>query len=163
MSIFAVLAPISAAEFEVLHPPGFDNVMVLMTGEVLEGDAQRFADIVETLGGAHATLNVQGPGGRVVEALDIGAQVKTVGFATMVNTQAARDGQDPEESGVANARIGAFLNMIGLPLDAITYITTAPPDDFLPITRLPPAASASRCMSNTVWRRSPLRMRRPPK
>ena len=45
-----------------------------------------------------------------------------------------RDGETPEESGVANARIGAFLNMIGLPLDAITYITTAPPDATLPIT-----------------------------
>ena len=35
---------------------------------------------------------------------------------------------------MANARIGAFLNMIGLPLDAITYITTAPPGVTLPIT-----------------------------
>jgi hypothetical protein len=45
-----------------------------------------------------------------------------------------RDDDTAEESGVANARIGAFLNMIGLPLDAITYITTAPPDATLPIT-----------------------------
>ena len=44
------------------------------------------------------------------------------------------DNDTAEESGVANARIGAFLNMIGLPLDAITYITTAPPDAILPIT-----------------------------
>jgi hypothetical protein len=44
------------------------------------------------------------------------------------------DDDTAEESGVANARIGAFLNMIGLPLDAITYITTAPPDATLPIT-----------------------------
>ena len=35
---------------------------------------------------------------------------------------------------MGNATIGAFLNMIGLPLDAIKYITTAPPNGSLPIT-----------------------------
>ena len=156
---------VRAANFEVLRLPGYDNVIIMMTGEVTEGDAQRFADTVATLGGAHATLNVSGPGGLVNEALDIGAQVQEHRFATMVSAQTecysacaliwlagprrylspdsvigvhaafrTREDDTAEESGVANARIGAFLNMIGLPLDAITYITTAPPDDFLPIT-----------------------------
>lgn len=164
---FALIVPAAAhsADFEILRLPGFDNAMILMTGEVTEGDAQRFADTVETLGGAHATLNVSGPGGLVGEALDIGAQVRQQHFATMVSSNTEcysacaliwlagprrylapdsvigvhaafrmRDDETAEESGVANARIGAFLNMIGLPLDAITYITTAPPDAFLPIT-----------------------------
>lgn len=154
-----------AANFEVLRLPGYDNVMILMNGGVTKGDAQHFADTVETLGGAHATLSVSGPGGLVNEALDIGAQVREHRFATMVSSQAecysacaliwlagprrylspdsiigvhaafrTNDNDTAEESGVANARIGAFLNMIGLPLDAITYITTAPPDATLPIT-----------------------------
>lgn len=154
-----------AANFEVLRLPGYANVMILMNGAVTEGDALRFANTVETLGGAHATLNVSGPGGVVNEALDIGAQVQEHRFATMVSSQTecysacaliwlagprryispdsvigvhaafrSSDDDTAEESGVANARIGAFLNTIGLPLDAITYITTAPPDATLPIT-----------------------------
>lgn len=156
---------VSGANFEILRLPGYDNVMIMMTGEVVEGDAQRFDDAVAALGGAHATLNVSGPGGLVNEALDIGAQVQEHRFATMVSAQTdcysacaliwlagprrylspdsvigvhaafrTRDDDTAEESGVANARIGAFLNMIGLPLDAITYIATAPPDATLPIT-----------------------------
>ena len=156
---------LSAATFEAIRAPGFDNVMIMMTGEVTDGDAQRFADTIATLNGAHATLNVSGAGGLVSEALDIGSQVQEHRFATMVSTQAecysacaliwlssqrrylsadsligvhaafrTSENEKPEESGVANARIGAFLNMIGLPLDAITYITTAPPDGMLPIT-----------------------------
>ena len=154
-----------AANFEVLRLPGFENAMIMMTGEVTDGDAQRFEELVATLGGAHATLNVSGPGGLVNEALDIGAQVQEHRFATMVSSQTecysacaliwlagprryispdsvigvhaafrTSDNDTAEEFGVANARIGAFLNMIGLPLDAITYITTAPPDATLPIT-----------------------------
>ena len=61
--------------------------MIMMTGEVTEGDAQRFDETVATLGGAHATLNVSGPGGLVNEALDIGAQVQEHRFATMVSPQ----------------------------------------------------------------------------
>lgn len=156
---------VSAASFETLRAPGFENVIIIMTGEVTEGDAQRFADIVATLAGAHATLNVSGPGGLVNEALDIGAQVQEHRFATMVSSQtecysacaliwlagprrylsadsvigvhaAFRTSEDEtqEESGAANASIGAFLNTIGLPLDAIIYITTAPPNTTLPIT-----------------------------
>lgn len=154
------------AEFKILRLPGLDNVIVTMRGAVTEGDARRFSDTVATLGGAHATLNVSGPGGLVNEALDIGAQVQEHQFATMVSSQAecysscaliwlagtrryiAPDsvigvhaafrtrGDTAEESGVSNAKIGAFLNMIGLPLDAISYITTAPPDATLPITPL---------------------------
>lgn len=162
---FCAVPAVSAANFEVLRIPGFDNLIILMTGEVIEGDAQRFEDIVDTLGGAHATLNVSGPGGLVNEALDIGAQVQQRRFATMVSAQMecysacaliwlagprrylspdsaigvhaafrTREDETREESGAANARIGAFLNMIGLPLDAITYITTAPPNATLPIT-----------------------------
>lgn len=154
-----------AADFEILRLPGYDNVIIMMTGEITEGDAQRFDDTVADIGGAHATLNVSGPGGLVNEALDIGAQVQEHRFATMVSAQTecysacaliwlagprrylapdsvigvhaafrTRDDDTAEESGVANARIGAFLNMVGLPLDAITYITTAPPDATLPIT-----------------------------
>ncbi len=67
---------------------GYENVMIMMTGEVTEGDAQRFDDIVAGLGGTDATLNVSGPGGLVNEALDIGAQVQEHRFATMVSTQA---------------------------------------------------------------------------
>jgi hypothetical protein len=33
-----------AANFEVLRLPGYENVMILMNGEVTEGDAQHFAN-----------------------------------------------------------------------------------------------------------------------
>jgi hypothetical protein len=164
--LFLTVTPsVRAATFEVLRLPGYDDVIIMMTGEVTAGDAQRFDDTVSTLGGAHTTLNVSGPGGLVSEALDIGAQVQERRIATMISAQAecysacaliwlagprrylapdsvigvhaafrTREGETPQDSGVGNARIGAFLNMIGLPLDAISYITTVPPDDFLPIT-----------------------------
>ena len=155
----------NAATFDIVSAPEYDNVIVLMNGEISEGDAQRFSDIVATLGATHATIAIQGPGGLVGEALDIGAQIRIAHFATMVASQTecysacaliwlagerrylAQDsiigvhaayrsepGDQRTESGVANASIGAFLNMIGLPLDAITYVTTAPPDQIQPIT-----------------------------
>ncbi len=153
-----------AATFQVLRPPGYDDVIVTMTGEVTDGDAERFEKIATSLGGAHATVNVSGPGGLLDEALDIGVQVQEHHFSTMVSPGAecfsscaliwlsgvgrylspssiigvhaayTRDGDINTVSGRANAKIGAFLNMIGLPLDAITYITTAGPDDAKMIT-----------------------------
>ena len=73
-----------AAEFEILRVPQYDNVIVIMTGEIVRGDGSRFAEVVESLEGAHATVSVQGPGGLLDEALDIGSQIRLAGFATMV-------------------------------------------------------------------------------
>lgn len=83
----SVAGPIAAAEFEVLRMPEFDNVIISMKGEVVRSDAASLAELIESLDGAHATLNVQGPGGLVDEALDIGAQVNMAGYATMVSAQ----------------------------------------------------------------------------
>lgn len=38
------------------------------------------------------------------------------------------------ESGVANAQIGAFLNQLGLSMQAVRYFTSADPDNLLPLT-----------------------------
>lgn len=62
-------------------------------------------------------------------------------------------GKKKRESGVGNALVGAYLNTLGLPLEAIEYITTPPPDDVqwltmrdalglgINVLTIPPAAS----------------------
>lgn len=151
----------NAAEIELLDIPG-DIKFVSIKGEITNGDGGRFYDVVENLNRVSVVL--QSPGGLVGEALQIGAEIRIRGFATMV----LADGQcfsacgliwvsgarryisadsmigfhaayreengEYRESGVANAEIGSYLTHLGLRIEAIRFFTIAGPDDFLMLT-----------------------------
>lgn len=163
MGGFAV-GPLAVAEFDVLRPPGSDHTMVLMVGPIVASDAARFIDVVEPL--SAASVVVSGPGGIMSEALDIGAEIRLRGFATMVlpdetcasacggvwlsgvrrymsessniGFHAAYSVRDgvAHETGIGNAELGSFFTQLGYGIDAIRFLTAALPKG---LARLTPA------------------------
>lgn len=155
---------VSAADFEVLLPPTVKHPMVLVSGAIELGDADRFYDAVKHLQSAGVILS--GPGGAVSDALQIGAAIQMRGFTTMVlpgaecasacgiiwlsgvrrymsddsfiGFHAAYFVQDgvPLETGMGNAEIGSFLTHLGYGTEAIRFLTAAPPNG---LNRLTPA------------------------
>lgn len=139
-----------------------DVRIVSMKGEITEGDAKIYDLIAK--GRSSVILVVSGPGGLLSPALAIGARARSEGHATMVTNDAPclsacaliwlagtkrfmgddavvglhaayreRDGVK-SESGVANARVGAYLTMLGLSLRVVEFATTADPDSIARIT-----------------------------
>jgi hypothetical protein len=155
----ATAVPALAADFDVL-PGGDDYKMIVLRGEIVEGDADRFYEIAR--GVPRATVVLESLGGAVNEGLSIAAEVRLRDYATlvlegdgcfsmcaviwvasnrrymapdaMIGAHAAFNADDRTESGVANADIGAFLNEVGLSREAIRYFTLAKPDEFNLIT-----------------------------
>lgn len=150
----------SAAEMKLYE---IDKIAVVeMTGEIVEGDGDRFVKLVDS----HDQLSVvlQSSGGLVSEALQIGAEIRLRNFTTMVITEAKcysacaliwiagakrvmatnaeigfhaayrEENGEYRESGVANAEIGSYLTHLGLNIEAIRFFTTAGPDQFLLLT-----------------------------
>lgn len=153
--------PSIAAEIDVMDV-GTGTTAVFLRGEIVEGDADRFYSAVSDAG--HAMVTLDSPGGLVAEALSIGALIAERQFATyvppdvecasacaliwlagerrrmsdrsLVGFHAAyrlRDGQ-ATESGMANAEIGAYLTHLGLPVEAVRYITVSAPDEMMYLT-----------------------------
>jgi hypothetical protein len=58
--------------------------VLLVTGEIAEGDARRFAAHLEGLAEPPTVIALHSPGGLVHEALDIGRQVRAAGLPTAV-------------------------------------------------------------------------------
>lgn len=154
LCLFATSA--SAAEFQILRPPTANHPLVFVSGEIEPGDGDRFSETVDSLQSASVVLS--GPGGSISEALQIGAEIQIRGFTTMVlpDTECAsacgviwlsgvrrylseasfigfhaayivRDGI-PHETGMGNAEIGSFLTHLGYGIDAIRFLTAAPPN-----------------------------------
>ncbi len=145
-----------AAEIQILSPPGFDVTVVTLKGKIIPGDAERFVSAVENLG--KVVVAASGPGGSVNEALEIGATIRQRNFATqvlpdmecysacaLVWISGARrymsnsstigfhaawtlHNGEMREAGMGNAEIGSFLTHLGLRVEAIRFITQAPPD-----------------------------------
>ena len=166
LSIFClpIAADALAAEIEVVSVSSGEHAVVVVSGEISEGDALAFSEA--TSGIERATVVVQGPGGLVDEALSIGADINLRSFATLVapGTEcysacaliwlggkrrytsdeatigvhaAYYEGGDGSLriSGAGNAVLGAYLAQVGLRREAIQYITTAEPEeDFLYLT-----------------------------
>src|SRR5262245_28111834 len=147
-----------AADFKTLKLADTNVSLVFVTGVIAKGDAERFSEIVGALSTAKATIVLESPGGLVSEALDIGAQPRQRDFATMVlpdkecfsacaliwiaSTRSYMsassnigfhaayitvDGQS-RETGMGNAEIGFYLTHLGLRVEAIRFITNAPPE-----------------------------------
>ncbi|RWP68180.1 hypothetical protein [Mesorhizobium sp.] len=156
------IATAGAAEIELLDVPGLAVKMVSFKGEIVDGDAMKFRDVIDGLD--RVSVFLESPGGLVKEALEIGAEIRVRNFATVVSTgqdcfsacgliwvSGARrymsstskigfhaayreENGEYKESGVANAEIGSFLTHLGLRIEAIRFFTIAGPDQFLLLT-----------------------------
>jgi hypothetical protein len=130
------------------------NVISIM-GRIDATDDDRFDQLASGLTGPTVVV-LHSPGGLVIEGLNIGIAVRRHRYTTVVpddamcasicgmiwlagqprllgpnskiGFHAARRG-DGQESGKANALIGAYLTKLGLSYDAIVYMTDAAPDD----------------------------------
>lgn len=146
-----------AADFKVLTLPDYkDYSTILVSGVISEGDAERFEEVASGLRKATVTLN--SPGGSVSEALSIGASIRERNWATSVlpdnecfsacaliwiSSERRYISQSSvigfhaaykysngikAETGMGNAEIGSYLTHLGLRIEAIRFITQAPPD-----------------------------------
>ncbi|RWJ74662.1 MAG: hypothetical protein EOR35_31395 [Mesorhizobium sp.] len=150
-----------AADIDVLAVPGAVD-FVIIKGEITKGDGDRFVEVTQNR--EKVTVYLQSPGGLIREALQIGAEIRTRNYATLVAggdlcfsacgliwVSGARRYMSPDsligfhaayreeageflESGVANAEIGSFLTHLGLRIEAIRFFTIAGPNDFLLLT-----------------------------
>ncbi len=158
---FAV-SPSQSAEIKLVDL-GFDGVKsIWIRGTLEKGDANNFEQISENV--SHALVLLEGPGGRIEEALAMGAAIRSKGYATYVApdmhcysacaviwVSGARrrmsekskigfhavyvKGEDgPRETGMGNAELGSFLTHLGLPVEAIRFITLAAPNEMTLLT-----------------------------
>ena len=161
--VFALLVavPARAATFNTIQG---DPPVVMVDGEIMQGDGERFANQVASLD--QAIIALGSPGGSVISGLRMGQLIRDRGFSTYVPDRVicasacglvwlagqkrimapmarigfhaayvVRRGQ-ARESGAGNALIGAYLSRLGLSDEAIFYVAQAPPDD---MTWLSPA------------------------
>ncbi len=164
--------PARAATFVINagEPP-----VVVVSGEIVPGDGERFADRVQSLD--RAIVALASPGGSVLSGLRMGQLIHDRGFSTLVPDRAVcasacglvwlagkRRFMEPEarigfhaayivrrgraqESGAGNALIGAYLSRLGLTDRAILYVAQAAPDD---MTWLTPSAAGRLGLDLTV-------------
>jgi hypothetical protein len=153
--IFSVRS--DAANIE-LHPDvNGRRDLISVVGELFEGDGERFRATAERA--SNAIVAFSGPGGNVVAGLTIGEIIRLKNFATLVidndacasacalawlggtrrfmgarskiGFHAAHDKHSGNVSGMGNALVGGYLNRIGLPTQAVIYITAADPDQLV--------------------------------
>ena len=156
---FALAAPVnaSAAAFDVVKSGVKADIVV--SGELLRGDEERFAAVAGTLD-EDTTVWLAGPGGALQAALRIGTAIRLKGWRTAVQDgascasacglmwlggirrsvgQGAVVGfhaawiETPEgrkqETGAGNALVGSYLNRLGLTDAAVVFLTSAAPDE----------------------------------
>ena len=142
-----------AAEISVVPPEQGRPTVVLVKGTFDREDGDEFARKVAALTEAIVVFNSDG--GNVIAGVMIGEEINNRKLSTLVPNNArcasacaiawlggtkrfmgpesrigfhaAYDSKTGQESGAANAVIGAFLNKIGLPYSTIAYITQAAP------------------------------------
>jgi hypothetical protein len=128
--------------------------LVLVEGELEPDDPDQFQTKIASL--LKAIVAFQSDGGNLLAGIQIGETIRLKNFATFVpenmrcasacalawlgGTQrfmatgakigfhAAYNVKSGQETGVGNALLGAYLNKIGLPYEAVIYITQAAPD-----------------------------------
>ena len=131
--------------------------VITLEGPLTFGDDKRFAAVA--IGASSAIVVLNSPGGSVAAGIGIGTAIRLLGFSTLVpeGLQCAsacalawlggtprfmgrgatigfhaafvtENGQDTVSS-AGNALVGAYLNQLGLSMQAITYITEKQPAD----------------------------------
>jgi ATP-dependent protease ClpP protease subunit len=155
-SLLALPGWATAAEIKV--SPRQDINVITLSGEIRSGDNTAFPSAVDLpLPGKPTVVMLDSPGGDVLAALAIGALIHDRGWLTGVGTRqtcasacaliwlagsrrfasetaqigfhGAYNVADHSASSVGNALVGAYLNQLGLSLDAIAYITEAKADE----------------------------------
>lgn len=147
-------------KLEGLAGMGVDALFI--TGDIEEGDANKFEQLSDGMG--KAVISLDSNGGLVTEALRIGAKIKLSNWSTMVVPSGSClsacgliwisanrryldktanlgfhaayrmiDGV-PVETGMGNAEIGSYLTHMGLRIEAIRYVTQAPPNGMNRVT-----------------------------
>jgi uncharacterized protein len=147
-----------AANIEVTGPSRDGVATITVEGTLLVGDGDKFQE--ETSALRDAIVVLRSDGDSVFEGIKIGEIIRRKGFSSLVVDQcasacavawlggthrfmaagaqigfhAAYDAQSGQQTGYANARVGAYLNRIGLTDDAVTYTTAAPPNSMVWLT-----------------------------
>lgn len=158
----AWILPARAAQITVYPDPEGKLPVIGIEGELFLGDEAKFAEIALTI--PNALVGFNSPGGNVRAGIEIGRAIRLKGFLTYVpggsmcasacgyawlagverfmerdskiGFHAAyieRDGT-PQESGSANALVGAYLNGLGLSENAVFYITNSAPNSMTWLT-----------------------------
>lgn len=159
-AVMVQAAPVAAAEIRVDRSGGsFARVQV--SGEIRLGDENAFIAAVDGLD--RAVVELSGPGGKLAPAMTMGALIRKRGFATVVTGTcmsacstiwlagverfAADDarigfhasyvdnGGTLTQSGAGNAIKGAYMRDLGYGVEAIVFVTDAPPDGITLLTR----------------------------
>lgn len=138
--------------------------IVSVTGEFETGDEKTFVAHVLTL--PEAIIEFESPGGNLLAGIEIGRAIRLKGFTTSVRAHsicasacafawlggARRQIQEgglvgfhaaytleagvAKETGVGNAILGSYLNQLGFSQKAIEYVTIAPPNSIVWLTKL---------------------------
>jgi hypothetical protein len=146
-----------AADVEIL------GGQVILSGEILDGDAQEFQISVDGLP-AGTIVRLQSPGGLTAEGIAIGRTIREMQFVTYapygpcasacgliwlggverwVNSNAkvgfhqahTEDAGKLHTSGVGNALVGAYMNELGYSDDAIVFATVMEPEGMAWLTQ----------------------------
>ena len=133
---------------------------IYLKGEMNVNDVRRFAEVVEPF--QRAIVFLESPGGVLSAGIAIGITIQSKGLSTFVpenatcasacaiawlggierfatpksriGFHAAYDSRTGNESGVANAILGAYLSGLGLSFAAIEFVTEKPPDELNVLT-----------------------------
>lgn len=167
-ALFLIVTPVRAAEIQRQLVDGMGVIVV--AGVINKGDDLAFRDLAATASrDTIVVLNCEG--GLVQPALEIGKAIRLKGLATAVAPDelcasacaliwlAGIDrymgtkshigfhasyrlvNREAQVSDTSNALVGAYLNQLSLPENAIVFVTTAPPEGMEWLT--PESASAA--------------------
>lgn len=159
-TIACLLVPIasfaSAADIRIVSSDAPLNTVVIQ-GEILRGDSERFLDVIRTE--KVGAVLLESPGGSLLDGLIIGRAIRSAGFTTNVAPETAcasacalawlagatrfmhpsalvgfhaayiEENGQVSESGVGNALVGAYINELGLGFDAVVFIASAAPSE----------------------------------
>jgi hypothetical protein len=127
-------------------------------GQILDGDTERFLTAVEPFKASKIIVLLESMGGRLLESLTLGQEIRKRGYYTAVGANGTcasacgfiwlagsqrflsissaigfhagfwQTGSLKQESGVLNAILGSYLTRLGFEYDAIAYVTSEGPN-----------------------------------
>jgi|WetSurMetagenome_2_1015567.scaffolds.fasta_scaffold70514_3 hypothetical protein len=142
--------------------PGSDVDLIVISGDIGDGDSEKFRQLA--LGHKSAVVFLDSNGGSTLEAIEIGKLIRIAGYPTYVSSFApcnsacsliwlagskrllgskaavgfhatyVESNGKRLESGVGNAIVGSYLNQINLDERAVIFATSTPPDQISYLT-----------------------------
>lgn len=160
ISAFWMSAAAISADIKVVPADeGDDQPFILIDGEIIAGDDEKFRKLAAEFSDAIVVLNSEG--GAIYPAMDIGRTIKLRGYATVVldgsscasacaliwisGSRRIIDGGGEVgfhasylntdgtkiETGIGNALVGHYLSQLGFGEKTVVFATLAPPDKIL--------------------------------